>query len=263
MINGKNGGMNLKTIQIRGIPFAAGTMEEAVSSAVQAIKAGKQTVVYTPNAEIAQRCEEDGSFRDILVRGDLILPDGEGVLMASRILGTPIPHKLSGVEFGEAVLSLCAETGYRVFFLGGKPGVAELAAERMKEKYPGLLICGTSDGYFEKTGEENDRKIKEINESSADILFVCLGSPTQEIWTSENRARIGVSLLLCLGGSLDVYSGKVKRAPKFFLRLKLEWFYRLIKEPKRLPRMMKLPRYIFGTIAYKNKKRKEEKKYAR
>ena len=255
--------IKLEIIQIRGIPFATGTMEEAVSYADGAIRAKKQTLVFTPNAEMAERCAEDSSFADLIVRGELILPDGEGILMASRILGTPISQKLAGVEFGEAILSLSAGNGYRVFFLGGKPGVAELAAERMKEKYPGLTVCGTSNGYFTKNGEENDRIIEEINQSSADILFICLGSPAQEIWASENRSRLTASLLLCLGGSLDVYSGTVRRAPKFFCRMKLEWFYRLLKEPKRLPRMMKLPRYIFGTIAYKIKNRKEEKQYAR
>lgn len=255
--------MNLENVQIRGIPFSAGTMEEAVLSADRAIRDGKQTVVYTPNAEMAQRCAEDRAFMEIVTRGDLILPDGEGVLMASRILGTPIPHKLAGVEFGEAILSLSAEKGYRVFFLGGKPGVAELAAEKMVEKYPGLSVCGVSDGYFAKTGEESDRIVKEVNRSSADVLFVCLGSPAQEIWTAENRSNLTASLILCLGGSLDVYSGTVKRAPKIFCRLKLEWFYRLLKEPKRFPRMMKLPRYIFDTFLYRIKHRKEEKSYAR
>ena len=244
----------MKKINIRGIPFDNVTMQEAIALAEREIGKEGVSVVVTPNAEIAQACLENTHIHDIVTQADIILPDGAGIIMASEILGTPLKEKVAGVELGEATLKHCAEHGIGVFFLGAKPGVANDAAKVMQEKYPGLPVLGTHDGYFKKTGEENDAVISEIVASQAKVLFVCLGVPAQEKWIYENRDRlIGVKVALALGGSLDVYSGNVKRAPKLFIRLGLEWFYRLLKEPKRIGRMMKLPKFYFGTWLYRIK----------
>jgi len=185
---------------------------------------------------------------EVINAASLIIPDGIGVVKASRILGTPLKMKVAGVELGKEVLRFAAEDGLGVYFLGGKPGVAELAAERLKEEFPGLSVCGTHDGYFAKSGEESDAVTSAVRESDAKILFVCLGAPAQEKWIHENRDKMpDVQILLGLGGSLDVYAGTVKRAPKLFVSLGLEWFYRLLREPKRIGRMMRLPKFYFGT----------------
>ena len=127
----------------------------------------------------------------------------------------------------------------------------------MSEKYQGLKVVGTNDGYFKKEGEENDAVVAKINESGAKLLFVCLGVPAQEKWINANKANLKtVRMCMGLGGSLDVYAGAVKRAPKIFIALSCEWLYRLIKEPWRLGRMMKLPKFLFGIYAYKFKKKK-------
>ena len=142
--------------------------------------------------------------------------------------------------------------------MGGKPGVAQKAADKLKEKYPQALFVGTHDGYFQKENEENDAVVEEINNSGAVILFVCLGVPMQEKWIDANRERLpNVRLAMGLGGSLDGYAGNVKRAPKFFVKWNLEWFYRLCKEPRRIGRMLKLPKLVFGTIWYRLFHRKE------
>ena len=137
--------------------------------------------------------------------------------------------------------------GTKLFLLGGAPGVADKAAAKMKEKYPGLDICGTNDGYF----EESEPIIQKINDSGAQVVYVCLGAPKQEKWMAQHRHSIKAKVMLGLGGSLDVFAGNVKRAPDIYIKLGLEWFYRLVKEPWRYKRMMKLPQFLFGTIVYK------------
>lgn len=246
----------MKKINICGIPFDNVTMAEAVALAEDELQKKCTSVVVTPNAEIAEMCIEDETVNQIILSAEIILPDGAGIITAAEILGTPLKEKVAGVEFGMELIRHAEKHGYSLFFLGGKPSVAETAAEKLKETYKNLKIAGTHDGYFEKTGAENDAVIEEINASNADILFVCLGAPTQEIWSMKNRKRLtSVRLAACLGGSLDIYAGTAKRAPKIFIKLRLEWFYRLLREPKRLGRMMKIPKYL--RHVKKTAKRKE------
>lgn len=240
-------------IDVRGVGFDNVTLAEAAQFLRHGAAAGRcGMAVFTPNSEIVQMCIEDGSLRDVINSASLVIPDGIGVVKAARILGTPLKGKVAGVDLGREVLAFAAEDGLPVYFLGGKPGVAEAAAQKMTEAYPGLVVCGMRDGYFQKTGPENDAAVAQVNESGAKILFVCLGAPAQEKWICENLSRLpDVQILLGLGGSLDVYAGTVKRAPKIFIRLGLEWFYRLLKEPWRIGRMMRLPQFYFGTWRYK------------
>jgi N-acetylglucosaminyldiphosphoundecaprenol N-acetyl-beta-D-mannosaminyltransferase len=235
----------MKKINICSIPFDNVTMEEALLLAENELQKKGASVVVTPNAEIAEMCIEDETIRQIILGAEIILPDGAGIITAAEILGTPLKEKVAGVEFGMELIRNAERNGYSLFFLGGKPTVAKTAAEKLKTMYPALKIVGTHNGYFEKTGKENDAVIEEINASSADILFVCLGAPTQEKWIMANREKLtAVRLAACLGGSLDIYAGTAKRAPKIFIKFRLEWFYRLLREPKRLGRMMKIPKYL-------------------
>ncbi|MBQ7599685.1 MAG: WecB/TagA/CpsF family glycosyltransferase [Clostridia bacterium] len=242
-------------IDIRGVKFDSVSLDEAVEILSAAAANGPQTALYTPNSEIVQQCIENNELYEVINSAELIVPDGVGVVKAGKILGTPFEHgKVAGIEVGEHLIERLAETGLSVYLLGGKPGIAEQAAEKLGEKYPGIRFCGCHDGYFKKSGEENDAVIDAVNQSGADVLFVCLGAPAQEKWIYENRSKLTtVKVMLGLGGSLDGYSGNVKRAPKVFIKLGLEWFYRLLKEPKRIGRMMKLPKFYFGTWRYKLK----------
>jgi N-acetylglucosaminyldiphosphoundecaprenol N-acetyl-beta-D-mannosaminyltransferase len=242
----------MKKITVRGLRFDSVTMSEAIAIASLALEENRTLSVFTPNAEIAQLAAENKNILDLINRADLLLPDGAGIILASEILSTPLKQKVAGVDFGSELIGLATQKGYPVFFLGGKTGVAQLAAKKLQKKFPSLPIAGTHDGYFEKNGAENERVLKTINESGAKILFVCFGAPAQEIWIDRNKSRLpSVHLLAGLGGSLDIYAGIAKRAPAFFIRTRMEWLYRLIREPKRLGRMMKLPKYIAG--AYKEK----------
>lgn len=244
----------MQKITIRGIDFDNVSMEEALSLVEKALEENKQTAVFTPNAEIAQLAAEQKEIRDLLCRADLLLPDGAGIILASEILKTPLKEKVAGVDFGEKILSLASRKGYSVFFLGGKPGVAALAAQKKKITHPTLDIAGTENGYFQKEGDENDAVLRKINESGAQILFVCFGAPAQEQWIDKNRTSLPhAKLLIGLGGSLDVYAGIVRRAPNIFIRARMEWLYRLLKEPRRAGRMMRLPKYVLGVYKEKRK----------
>lgn len=251
----------MEKINVRGVFFDNVTMEEAVARCLDFIGEDGAHAVYTPNSEIVQMCLEDPAFRETVNSAELIIPDGIGVVKAAKILGTPLKGKVAGVELGEHMLRVAARFGYPVYFLGGKPGVAETAAQNMEAKYPGLNICAARDGYFKKEGEESDRVVADINRAAPLILFVCLGVPAQEKWLAANKDKLKTArVCLALGGSLDVFAGNARRAPKLFINLGLEWFYRLLKEPWRIGRMSRLPRFLFGTYREKWASRRNQKK---
>ena len=235
--------MEAKTKEIYGLSFFDGTLKEAVAFAREKMKSGAVTVA-TPNPEILWRALKDPALYHALKNASLLLPDGVGVIFASKILKKPLAGKIAGVEFGEAVLAAAAQNGESVYFLGGKAGVAEKAAEKMSEKYPGFRVAGCGDGYFQNDGEA----FLKIKESGAEIAFLCLGFPKQEILMEKHRGDGGAALSMALGGSLDVYAGTAKRAPGWMIRLNLEWFYRLLSQPSRLGRMMKIPLFLLYTV---------------
>ncbi len=235
----------MQKINIFGIHFDNVTKKEAVDLAFSHIQNGTQAVVATPNAEILELCLESHEVKNAITSADIILPDGEGALWAAKKLGTPLCEKVAGVEFGMESARRAAECGKSLFLLGGKAGVAEEAAAKLASHFPTLKIAGVQDGYFRREGEENARVLAKINASGADILFVCLGAPAQEVWVYENRkALIAPKLIACLGGSLDIYAGKTRRAPRLFIKMRAEWLYRLLREPRRIGRMMRLPKFM-------------------
>ena len=206
---------------------------------------GQETgYIVTPNPEMVYCARRDAAFMDVLHGAALVVPDGIGIVYASRILGTPLQEKVAGIELGEAVCELLAASGKRLYLLGAKPGIAETAGVRLQEKYPGLLIAGTHDGYF----KDDAAVVREVCASGADAVFVCLGFPKQEKFMAAHGKEMGAALLMGLGGSLDVYSGASRRAPRIWIRLGLEWLYRLLKEPKRIGRMMVLPKFLLLAI---------------
>ena len=249
--------MQIKTekINIRNVMFDNVTMDEASGISAELVEREGIDYIFTPNSEIVQMCINDSSLCDIVNSASLIIPDGIGVVYASKILKRPLKEKVAGFDLSKRILDYAAKNGKKVYLFGSAPekdgvkAVCELAADKLRELFPGIDICGTRHGFFGP--DDTDDIINGINLSGADILFVCLGAPKQEKWIYDNREKLKVSLALGLGGSLDVYAGTVKRAPDIFIKLNLEWFYRLIKQPKRIGRMMNLPKFLFGTIFYK------------
>lgn len=231
-------------IEVMDIPFDNVTMNEALDAADRLMARSGATYGVTPNAEIVYEALEDEALRQIICRADLVLPDGAGVVLAAKLLKTPLKEKVAGIDFARRLMERHREDGTTFFFLGSKPGVAEKAAENMRKDYPGIQIVGTRDGYFQDEADV----IREINEKKPDVLFVCLGFPKQEKFMYDHREALQVGLMLGLGGSLDGFAGNVKRAPEWMIRCSLEWLYRLIQEPSRFGRMLRLPKFLWRVM---------------
>ena len=206
----------------------------------------KRTVIFTPNPIMARNAEKDRSFMRVLNSADYNIPDGSGIILASRLLNTPIPERICGIELGESLLHTAAKNSYKVFLFGGKEGVADLAAKRLCEKITGLSVCGTMNGYDHTPKEA----VEAIARSGAQILYVCLGSPKQEKWIHENMDKLGeVKLFMALGGSLDVWAGIIPRAPKPIRKIGFEWAWRMTLTPKKLKDLPKLVSFGARTVA--------------
>lgn len=229
---------------ILGVAFDNVTMAEAVDRAMALLEREGPHLVVTPNAEIVQQARSDPEFAALIAQADLVLPDGVGVVYASKILGRPLKGRVPGVDFAGALMDRMAKLNKRLFLLGAKPGVAEEAARRLAAQHPGLTVCGVHDGYF----QEDAPVAQAIREAGADVVFVCLGAPKQEKWAAAHGGETGARLLVGLGGSLDVFAGQVDRAPESWQRLGLEWLYRAIRQPSRFKRIAKLPGFLLSAV---------------
>ena len=234
-------------IDVMGVGFDSLTMDEAVARARDLMAERRAAYVVTPNPEIVMLCRDDPAAMQAVQGADLVLPDGIGVIYGAKILGTPLRAKLPGIDFASALMAQMGQEGKSVFLLGAKPGVADAAAEKMRERFPGLVIAGTNDGYF----QDDDPVVEKINAAQPDLLLVCLGAPKQELFMAKYGEATGCHLLMGLGGSMDIFAGVAQRAPEFYCKHNLEWFYRLIKNPSRFGRMMKLPKFLFAAIGCK------------
>ena len=242
-----------KTIKILEVPISMVTMNEAVELVDGFVKSDKFHKVYTPNPEIVMLAKDNANFMEVLKKADLVVPDGIGVVIGSRLQkGENLPERVPGYDLVQNTMKRAVKEGYKYYFFGSKPGVAELAAEKMRETSPGIQIVGTRDGYFKP--EDEEAIIKDINESGANILLVALGAPKQETWIEEHASLLpNVRVAVGVGGSLDGMAGIVKRAPIAFQKLGLEWFYRLMKQPSRFVRMLVLPKFLIEVLLYKGK----------
>ena len=238
-------------INVLGVGFDNVTMDQAVAEGVRLMNEDGAHYVVTPNPEIVETCREDSEAMEAVRRADMVIADGIGVVYGAKILGTPLKGRVPGIEFAQNLMGRMAESGKSLFLLGAKPGIADQAAEKLKVRYPGLQIAGTHDGYFKEDGPV----LTQIRDSGADVVFVCLGAPKQEKWMLHNGEATGAHLLVGLGGCLDVFSGNVQRAPEVFQKLGLEWFYRLLKNPSRIGRMMKLPLFLIHAAGEKRSRK--------
>lgn len=192
--------------------------------------------VFTPNVDHIVRCERDEAFRTAYEQASLRVVDGMILMWAARLLGKPVVAKLSGSDLVPQLSEIAAREGYRVFLFGAAPGVADEAAARLQAQYPGLVVAGTYSPPmgFERDGDENEKAIEAVRSADADLLFVALGSPKQEIWMARHRDALGVPLMMGIGATLDFVSGRVRRAPIWMQNTGLEWLWRLVQEPRRL-----------------------------
>jgi len=234
------------TVDILGIPIANIDMGEALDFFKEFLNEDKLRVIFTPNAEIIMAAVRNPELSEILCSADLLIPDGAGVVLASRILGTPLKEKVSGIDLTRESFRVAPLMGATYFLLGGRPGIAEAAANKIKADNPDAEIAGFHHGYFNQ--EEETAVVEEINSSGAAVLLVGMGVPKQERWIRRQKDSLNVRVCIGVGGSLDILAGTVKLAPPFFRDHGLEWLYRLAKEPWRYKRMLDLPRFMFRVI---------------
>ncbi|TCT14112.1 N-acetylmannosaminyltransferase [Natranaerovirga pectinivora] len=237
-----------KKVNIIGIKFNHISMKQAIDLVMgYLVTANEKThMICTPNPEIVMIAQKEGRLKEIINSSDLVVPDGIGIVKAAKILGNPLPERVAGYDLVQNVFRKISKTVHTVYFLGGAPGVAEIAAKNMMEKHPGLKVIGYQDGYFSQDKEKTI--IEEINSLSPDLLLVGFGAPKQEFWISDNKNKLKVKACIGVGGSFDVMSGQIKRAPKWMIKCNLEWFYRLIKQPTRIKRMILLPIFMIKVI---------------
>ncbi len=237
--------------KVLGVAYDVLTMDEAVKKAIELMDQEKNNMVCTPNPEIVMAARKDDELMKILNLSDMVIADGIGVVWASKYTKKRLPERVAGYDLTQRLFNELKDTHKTIFFFGGAPGVAKEAAEKMMKKYPGLNIVGTRNGYFSK--EEEVKIVSDIKALKPDLLLVGLGAPKQEKWIYKYKDEIGAGLSIGVGGSFDVMADKVKRAPDIFCKLGLEWFYRLIKQPTRIKRMMQLPKFALTVLKNKNR----------
>ncbi len=238
-----------ETVDVLGAKIANATIDEIVDFLAERIREKKNTVVYTPNSEIIEQFRKEEALLTLLNSADVLTADGIGVVYGAKLLGTPIKGRAAGYDIACKLLEVGAKEGFRFFLFGSKEEVCHLAKENLLKKYPGIQIVGTQNGYFkEPVGEI-------IAEANPDVVFVCLGAKKQEQWIYDNKHLFSGTTFLGIGGSMDVFAGVVKRAPDIFIKLNLEWFYRLLKQPSRFVRMLALPRFLWQVLREKHKRK--------
>ncbi len=240
-------------INILGVPFDDVNMKEATDKVLEFMAEDEFRLVCTPNPEIVMNAVENKSFMELLNRADMVVADGVGVVWASKYFGKQFEERVSGYDLVQSVFEKMKDTEYTAYFFGGAEGVAKKAKDEMEKKYPGLKIVGENNGYFD---EEKEKLIlKDIMEKKPDFLLVGLGSPKQEKWIYTHRKMLKGSVCIGIGGCFDVMAGNLKRAPKIFIKLKIEWLYRLISQPTRFKRMLKLPEFVIYVLTHKGSRK--------
>ncbi|WP_052389673.1 WecB/TagA/CpsF family glycosyltransferase [Belnapia moabensis] len=220
------------------------TMEQALQWCVETCRdAQRARIVLTANASHLVELQGDAALRQAADAADLVTADGMSLVWASWLLGHPLPERVTGIDMLSELLRLAPREGLRVFLLGAKPEVLERFVVQCQRENPGIDIAGWRDGYFKPA--DHEAVVRQIAESRADILFVAMPSPFKDIWCERYRDRLGVKLIMGVGGAFDVLAGIVPRAPRWMQVTGLEWAWRLMREPRRLWR-----RYLMGNSRF-------------
>ncbi len=239
-------------VEVLNVKVDVVTMKEVVERVESFIAQKKPHLVVTPNAEMIMMANQDQGLAQIINHADLVVPDGAGVVWAARYNGDPMPERVAGYDLVQNLLSKAASKKYRIYMLGGAPGIVDKAKESAERCYPGIQIVGTRHGFFTKQDEEEI--VNDIIKHEPDILLVALGVPRQEKWLMDYMDQIKAPVAIGVGGTFDVMAGVVRRAPVWMQNAKLEWSYRLLREPKRAIRMLALPRFVLRVMANKKNK---------
>lgn len=244
----------MEKIHVLGVPIDKVNMNEALDKAVDLLENKDKSVIYTPNSEIVMMAKDDKNLMSAIKEADLIIPDGIGLVLASKVIKKPLTERVTGIDLMENLLKYCNDKKKSIYIIGGKPGTADKAGKNISERYPNINVLGTHHGYFKgqhiglEGHEEEIAVISKINELKPDVLFVAFGAPKQELWIKRYKDEINTKIFMGVGGSVDVYAGEVERAPEFYQKFGIEWLYRLIKEPWRYKRMMALPKFVIEVL---------------
>lgn len=234
------------TISIFGLSVSRMNMKDTVEYLTKAIQSRQVHQVITANPIMIMAALENPSYMQVMQNAELLVPDGTGVVWAAEKAGSPVPERVAGFDLLHELLRVGESYKWRVYLLGSTGDVIEATASRLKELYPEVVICGLRDGFFGPN--EDQGVIEHIRKAEPDLLFVARGADTQEPWISRYKQELNVPVMMGVGGSFDVISGKSKRAPKIMQKLRMEWLYRLMKEPSRYKRMLALPKFAMKVL---------------
>ncbi len=226
---------HIQRIRVGALAVDSLDRAQAIDAIVRLVREGRGGTVFTPNVDHVVQAEHDPVFREAYARATLSLVDGMPVMWAARWLGTPLPEKLSGSDLFEPLVERAAAESLKVALVGGGPGVAQLAAENLRQRYPSLQVVETMAPRIGLTATDEERaSVERLAKAKADLIFVCLGAPKQELFSDRNRQQLAPAVLIGFGAAVDFAAGTIPRAPAWMSRSGLEWAYRLGREPKRL-----------------------------
>ncbi|MCA1032229.1 WecB/TagA/CpsF family glycosyltransferase [Bacillus timonensis] len=243
--------MEIKRYVMGNLPINVFTTQDALSILEERLLNKVKTAVYFMNAHCYNVAQKEERYRTVLQKADFILNDGIGIELGAKLYGIKMKENMNGTDFVPKLLNLASQKGYTVFLLGGSPGIAEKAANRLSKLMPGLKIIGTHHGYFSE--DDNSQVISEINKVSPDILIVGRGVPIQEEWIDRNKTSLNSAIILGVGAFIDFASGRIKRAPRVLRTIRAEWLFRFLLEPKRMWRRYLVGNFLFFYYVIKNR----------
>ena len=238
----------MKKDEYLGVKVITLNYDEIIEDIKKRMDSNLKSTIIAVNPEKVMTAGKDESIKSLINEATYQIPDGVGILIASRLKGGHIHSRVTGVDMMERLLKFAADEGKKVFMYGAKEEVVTKAKENIEKTFPAIQITGYSNGY----NKDQEALVNAINQSKADIIFVALGSPRQELWIRDHLDKVGVKVFQGVGGSFDVFAGNVKRAPLFFRKLGLEWFYRLMSDPKRFKRQLALPKFLLKVLFKKS-----------
>lgn len=243
----------MKKVTFLNTTVHAITMAESLAAIEKMIESGKPHQQIVVNAAKIVQMQTNLELREAVNSSDLINADGQAVVWAANFLGKKLPERVAGIDLFDNLIGLCAEKEFKPYFFGAKEEVLQKLIDHYKKKHPSLVIAGHKNGYFEKTESVEESIAKEIANSKADMLFIAFGTPHKEMFLQKWQSIMQVPFAMGVGGSFDVVAGITKRAPKWMQDLGLEWFYRILQEPRRMWKRYAKTNPLFIYYVFKEK----------
>lgn len=240
--------MKTNLVTILGIDFVNKRFDQVVEDLLSRINNKRKSFIVTANPEIVMYAHEHSDYKKIVQSADMVVPDGYGIILASKILSTPIMERVAGYDLTVRLLEIGNKKKLKIYLLGGREETNQKAVDNIHNTYPDIQIVGRHHGFFDW---EKSQVTAEIKAANPDVVFVALGFPRQEQWIAKHLDQFSHGLFMGVGGSIDVLAGEVQRAPRIWQKLNLEWFYRLISQPTRWRRMLAIPRFIIQIFKLK------------